>query len=79
MTPVEIAWVDKYHREIRERVGPLMITERGRKWLEAATSPLQKIDLVCLCYYYHLMIVDGDDDESDDHHKLSIRQSVDQF
>ena len=40
MTPVEIAWVDKYHREIRERVGPLMITERGRKWLEAATSPL---------------------------------------
>lgn len=40
MTPVEIAWVDRYHQEIRERIGPLMITERGRKWLDAATSPL---------------------------------------
>ena len=41
LTASEVAWVDGYHQEVRERVGPLMQTERGRRWLEASTAPLQ--------------------------------------
>ena len=42
LTDVEVAWVDGYHREVWERVGPLMQTERGKRWLREATAPLRK-------------------------------------
>ena len=41
LTDTEVAWVDTYHRQVRERVEPLMRTDRGRRWLEASTSPLR--------------------------------------
>ena len=41
LTDSEVAWIDSYHREVRERVGPLMQTDRGKRWLEASTAPLR--------------------------------------
>ena len=41
LTEAEVAWVDTYHREVWERVGPLMHTDRGKKWLREATAPLR--------------------------------------
>ena len=36
----DIVWINKYHQDILEKVGPLMLTDRGRKWLEESTSPI---------------------------------------
>jgi Xaa-Pro aminopeptidase len=36
----EIEWIDQYHKEIREKVGPLLKTDRAKKYLAEATSPL---------------------------------------
>ena len=41
LTDTEVAWIDQYHREIQERVGPLMQTDRGKRWLEVSTAPLR--------------------------------------
>lgn len=38
MTPKEIAWLNTYHEEVREKVYPLLKTDRARTWLEAATA-----------------------------------------
>ena len=35
----EVAWLDAYHRRVRETVGPL-VDAQARAWLEAATRPL---------------------------------------
>ena len=37
----EKAWVDSYHREVFEKVSPLLAHDtRALKWLERETSPL---------------------------------------
>lgn len=36
----DVQWIDSYHREVLEKVGPLLRTDRARKWLSLATSPL---------------------------------------
>lgn len=41
LTPVERAWVDAYHQEVRARVSPLLGDDDLIAWLEAATKPLQ--------------------------------------
>ena len=40
MTQEEIAWLDAYHAEVRAKIGPQLGAE-DRRWLEAATAPLQ--------------------------------------
>lgn len=37
----EIEWLDVYHEEVREKIGPLLKTDRARKWLELCTEPLE--------------------------------------
>jgi Xaa-Pro aminopeptidase len=39
MTRDEIAWLDAYHAEVRDRIGPGLDPET-RAWLEAATRPV---------------------------------------
>ena len=41
LTPVERDWVDTYHREVLDRVSPLLADDDLVAWLEAATKPLQ--------------------------------------
>jgi Xaa-Pro aminopeptidase len=40
MTPEEIAWLNEYHAQVREKIGPLIDTAE-RKWLDQATAPLE--------------------------------------
>jgi Xaa-Pro aminopeptidase len=40
MSKEEIDWVNSYHAEVREKVMPLLETERAKKWLAEATSAL---------------------------------------
>ena len=37
LTTDEIAWIDSYHAEIREKVAPFVESERGMRWLERFT------------------------------------------
>jgi len=37
----EVEWLDTYHEEVREKVGPLLTTDRARAWLESATVPIE--------------------------------------
>lgn len=38
----EKAWVNSYHREVFEKVSPLLVHDtRALKWLERETSPLE--------------------------------------
>lgn len=39
MTEEEIAWLDRYHAEVRRRVSPALDAAH-REWLEDATAPL---------------------------------------
>ncbi|WP_182085229.1 aminopeptidase P family protein [Aureimonas sp. ME7] len=39
MSPEERRWLDAYHAEVREKIGPRLSAE-DRSWLEAATRPL---------------------------------------
>ena len=39
LTEAERAWLDTYHAECREKIGP-RLTGAARAWLEAATAPL---------------------------------------
>ncbi|HEX5508308.1 MAG TPA: aminopeptidase family protein P, partial [Pseudolabrys sp.] len=39
LTPKERAWVNGYHKRVRDMIGPLVDT-KTRKWLKAATRPL---------------------------------------
>ncbi len=41
MTDAEIQWINDYHREVRERLSPLL-DEAERLWLEAKTAPLMR-------------------------------------
>ena len=40
LTPVERAWVDEYHQNVREKVSPILGDKELIAWLEAATEPL---------------------------------------
>ena len=40
LTPRERAWVDDYHRQVRDKVSPLLGDDDVIEWLEAATKPL---------------------------------------
>jgi Xaa-Pro aminopeptidase len=40
MSGEEIAWLDAYHRRVRDEVGPLVTDAADRAWLEQATRPL---------------------------------------
>ncbi|MFB2550780.1 aminopeptidase P family protein [Ensifer soli] len=40
MTPEEIAWLDAYHAETREKIAPLLANDETRDWLTRATAPL---------------------------------------
>jgi Xaa-Pro aminopeptidase len=40
MTEEELAWLNAYHSETREKLMPLISDEAVRVWLEAATAPL---------------------------------------
>ena len=42
LTDIEINWLNTYHSEIFTKVGPLMMTDLGRKWLRESTNPLVK-------------------------------------
>ena len=39
LSPAERSWLDAYHREVRERIGP-RVSAAALDWLEAATQPL---------------------------------------
>jgi Xaa-Pro aminopeptidase len=39
LTADERAWLDSYHAQVRQTLGPLVDSETAR-WLEAATRPL---------------------------------------
>jgi Xaa-Pro aminopeptidase len=39
MTGDEIAWLDAYHRRVRDALAPL-VDDETRAWLEASTAPL---------------------------------------
>lgn len=41
MRPDEISWVDSYHKNVREKLLPLMPSQEMRQWLIDATKPLQ--------------------------------------
>ncbi|HXV73379.1 MAG TPA: aminopeptidase P family protein [Sphingomonadales bacterium] len=41
LTEGELAWFNAYHREVREKIGPLVNAE-VRPWLEQATAPLAR-------------------------------------
>jgi Xaa-Pro aminopeptidase len=40
MTAEETGWLDKYHAQVREKIGP-QLDAAERKWLEQATAPLK--------------------------------------
>lgn len=41
MTDDEIAWLNDYHAQVRQRLSPLL-TDEERKWLETNTQPLKR-------------------------------------
>ena len=38
LTSAELLWIDTYHQQVRDKVLPLLRTERARVWLENATA-----------------------------------------
>ena len=40
LTMPEKTWIDDYHRQVRERVSPLLSDDNVMAWLEMATKPL---------------------------------------
>ena len=42
LTEKEIKWIDQYHADVLRKVGPLMVTDLGRKWLIESTNPLAR-------------------------------------
>ena len=37
----EVQWINDYHAEVRDKVGPLLKSERARLWLLKNTTPLE--------------------------------------
>ena len=42
LTDKEVEWINTYHQQIKDKVYPLLRTDRARKWMEIATKPIQK-------------------------------------
>jgi len=42
MTSEEVAWLDAYHREVFEKIAPLMKTQYEKEWLKQATAPMKQ-------------------------------------
>ena len=40
LTPTEIQWINTYHKQIHDRVSPLLKTDRAREWLISATAQI---------------------------------------
>jgi len=40
LTPTEIGWINTYHQQVRDRVSPLLKTERAKAWMIEATRPI---------------------------------------
>lgn len=40
LTSKEVEWINNYHRQVWEKVGPLVKTDRARAWLKQACEPL---------------------------------------
>ena len=53
LTDIEIKWLNTYHSEILRKVGPLMITDLGKKWLIESTNPLVKLWIKIYFIYKH--------------------------
>ena len=39
MTRAEVDWLNSYHADVREKIGP-RVSDAARTWLQAATAPL---------------------------------------
>ena len=42
LTPSEVAWIDAYHRQVREALTPSLSPE-DRDWLNRATVPVETV------------------------------------
>ena len=42
MSNEELDWLDAYHRDVFDRVYPLLTDERTKEWLYDATSPIER-------------------------------------
>lgn len=42
LSPQDIAWLDDYHRQVRQTLSP-RVNEETRQWLEAATQPVSPL------------------------------------
>lgn len=42
LSPQDIAWLDDYHRQVRETLSP-RVNEEARQWLDAATLPVSQL------------------------------------
>lgn len=40
LAPKEISWIDEYHQQIFDKVGPLVRTDRAKRWLQRATRAI---------------------------------------
>ena len=48
LTQNEVEWIDEYHAEIREKVTPLLKSERAKKWLQRNTVRCADFLKTCL-------------------------------
>ncbi len=42
LTDEELAWLNAYHAETREKIAPLLSDDAARAWLEKATAPISR-------------------------------------
>ncbi|MEW9614813.1 aminopeptidase P family protein [Shinella sp. S4-D37] len=42
MTDEELAWLNAYHAQVREKIAPLLSDEATKRWLETATAPVSR-------------------------------------
>jgi len=42
LTDEELAWLNAYHAETREKIAPLLSDGAARAWLEKATAPISR-------------------------------------
>jgi Xaa-Pro aminopeptidase len=40
LTAAEVDWINQYHSTVKQRIFPLLRTERAKKWLDGATKPI---------------------------------------
>ena len=44
LSPAQVSWLDDYHRQVREALGPALEDPADRGWLDGATRPLHDPD-----------------------------------